>query len=77
VPLQRPSGAARLPRTVKEIYAEALKRVERELREAQEAVQRDDSEANQTRYCKALFEFDRLQATFPFLAAGFTDDAEA
>jgi hypothetical protein len=77
MPLQQPIGSGPLPRPVKEIYAEALKRLERELRDAREAVERDDSEANQTRYCKALFEFDRLQATFPFLAAGFTDDAEA
>ncbi len=77
IPFQRPIGRGPLPRTVKEIYAEALKRVESELRDAREAVERDESEANRTRFCQALLEFDRLQGTFPFLAAGFTDDAEA
>jgi hypothetical protein len=73
---QRSIGSDPLARTVKEIYAEALDAARRDFEEAREAVQRDDSKSNQTRYCEALFKLDRLQATFPFLAAGITLDAE-
>jgi hypothetical protein len=75
--LQRPIGRGPLPRTVKEIYAEALEASRCEFREAKDALQRDDSETNQARYSRALFKYDRLQGMFPFVAAGFTGDAEA
>ena len=71
--LQRPISQDDLPRTLKETYAEALACAEREYREAQQALARDDSDAARARYATALFDYDQIQAMFPFLAAGLGD----
>lgn len=74
-PLQFPPGA-QLPRTLRETYAQALLAAETTYRETQAALARDDSNQNRARYARALYEYDRLQATFPFIAAG-RGDAQA
>lgn len=74
-PLQAEAGGP-LPRTLRETYAEALKKLERELRDSQAALASDDSEANRARYARALFEFDQVAGMFPFVAAG-AGDAQA
>lgn len=61
------------PRTHREVFAEALKQAEREYREAQEAMKADNSDAARLRYARALYRYDRLQASFPFVAAGLAD----
>ena len=74
-PPQFPRGA-KLPRTLKETYAEALRAAETTFRETQAALARDDSNENRARYAKALYDYDGLQAAFPFIAAG-SGDAQA
>lgn len=71
-PFQAPAGG-QLPRTHREVYAEALKAAELELRAAQAAVGTDDSNENRARYARALAENDKLSAQFPFIAAGAGD----
>lgn len=61
--------------TPRETYAEALKAAELEYRTAQAALTGGD-EAARARYARALAEYDKLQAQFPFVAAGAAD-AEA
>ncbi len=60
-----------LPRTLREVYAEALKAAELEYRTAQLAL--DGTDAAQQRYTRALVEYDKLQGQFPFVAAGQGD----
>lgn len=72
MPLQAPRGG-QLPQTNKETYAEALKLAQRELHEAKAALQAGDCDATRARYARALYDFDRLQAMFPFVLAGGTD----
>lgn len=74
--LQAPAGPE-LPRAVREVYATALLEAEHELRAAQAAVRLDDCNANRERYALALATYDRLQGSFPFIAAGLSGDAEA
>ncbi len=62
-----------LPRTLRETYAEALKSAELEYRAAQAALGGDDSDQARARYARALAEYDKLQAQFPFIAAGAGD----
>lgn len=69
--LQHPIGA--MPTTLRAAYAEALKAAELEYRTAQTALHTDDSDAARARYALALAEYDRLQAQFPFVAAGSGD----
>ncbi len=71
--MQLPVGSA-LPLTSRVAYAEALKRAELELREAQAAVSGDDSNENRERYARAVFEHDQLSGMFPFVAAGLGDE---
>lgn len=71
-PFQPPAGGE-LPRTHREVYAEALKAAELELRAAQAAVRANDSNENRARYARALAENDKLAAQFPFVAAGAGD----
>ncbi len=70
--LQVPAGGP-LPRTLREVYAEALKAAEFEYRMAQSELDLDDSNAARARYARALAEYDKLQAQFPFVAAGAGD----
>jgi hypothetical protein len=53
-------------RSPKESYAEALKLAEREYREAQAAVGKDDSNENRARYARALYEYQQLERMLPF-----------
>ncbi len=69
VPVDHP-----LPRTHREVYAEALKAAEMELRLAQAAREADDSNENRIRLGLAIAENDRLAAMFPFVAAGLGDE---
>lgn len=59
--------AERLPSTRQQAYAEALKAAELEFRTAQTA-------GDPARYARALAEYDKLQAMFPFVAAGAGDE---
>lgn len=70
--LQVPIGSS-APASTREVYAEALKVAEREYREAQAALEHDDSDAARARYAQALAKYDRLQGMFPFVAAGAGD----
>ena len=70
--LQSPIGGP-LPTTLREAYAEALKMAEVEYRAAQAAFTADDSDTARARYARALAEYDKLQAQFPFIAAGAGD----
>jgi hypothetical protein len=63
----------KLPRTLREAYAETLNLAEREYRDAQTALGPDDSDATRALYARALAEYDKLQAVFPFVAAGSGD----
>lgn len=65
------TAAQSLPKTLREVYAEALKAAELEYRTAQAAL--DDSDAARARYARALAECDKLQAQFPFVASGAGD----
>ena len=69
---QPPTGAE-LPKSLRETYAEALKAAERELREAQGALSVDDGDDARARYARALMNYDVLQGSFPFVAAGACD----
>lgn len=70
--LQIPPGSP-IVASGREAYARALEAAEREYREAQAALQRDDSDAARARYAKALADYDHLQGMFPFVAAGAGD----
>lgn len=65
--------AARLPMTPREAYAAALESAEVEYRTAQAALALDDSNQARGRYARALYDYDRLSAMFPFVAAGAAD----
>ena len=72
MPFQAPTGGE-LPRTLRETYAEALKDAEREHRAAQAAMLAYEPGA-QERYARPLYDYDRLQGMFPFVAAGAGDE---
>jgi len=72
-PFQTPM-TAELPKTRREIYAESLRLDEREFRDAQKALEGDDSNESRARYAKALADYDALQGMFPFIAAGLGDE---
>ncbi len=72
-PRLQTTAAQQLPRTRREIYAEALKAAELEYRTAQDALKTDDSNEARARYARALAEYDKLQGQFPFVAAGAGD----
>lgn len=59
---------------MREAYAEALASAERAFRDAQESLQVDSSDDARKCYAKALAEYDKLQAQFPFVSAGVGDD---
>jgi hypothetical protein len=61
-------------RTKLEVYADALKSAEIELRQAQAALQVDDSDTTRARYARAVASHDELQGMFPFVAAGLGDE---
>lgn len=73
-PLQLSHYDPKESRLTREVYAEALKAAELELRTAQAEFARDDSDANRDRYAQALFDYDRLQGMFPFVAVGAGED---
>lgn len=67
------SSTSGVPRTNKEVYAEALRLAWLEFCSAQEALKTDDTNEARARYAQALNDFDRLSAAFPFVSAGVTD----
>lgn len=69
--LQHPAGA--MPQLLREVYADALKLAELEYRTAQAALAENSDDAARSRYARALADYDRLQAQFPFVAAGLGD----
>ncbi len=69
VPADQIPAKHALPLPLREVYAEALKAAELEYRTAQ-------ASGDPARYARALAEYDRLQAAFPFVAAG-SGDVEA
>ena len=72
-PRLQPAAGSELPKTLREAYAETLRAAEVEYREAQAALAKDDSNEARARYARALAEYDKLSAQFPFIAAGAGD----
>lgn len=73
LPLPQPPVGWPLPTTNREEFARLLGLMEAEMQAAQQALAADDSDANRYRYAHALAMYDRVQALFPFAAAGWTD----
>lgn len=73
LPLSQPPVGWPLPTTNREEFARLMGMAEAEMQAAQAALAADDSDANRHRYAHAVAMYDRVQALFPFAAAGLTD----
>lgn len=71
--LPQPPVGWPLPTTAREEYQRAVEAARAEMLAARAALQAQETEETGRRYAYAVAWFDRVQALFPFVGAGFAD----